>query len=823
MKILLIEDDEYLADLIVEKLNRQKQHVIEWTNNGCEGLELAQMYEYDIILLDVALPDLDGIQVCSRLRDKGNSTPILLLTAHDNISQKVAGLDAGADDYLVKPFDVRELLARIRALSRRGNDVLLPVLQWEDITLDPNNCQVLYLNEPLKLTAKEYSLLELFLRNPQRIFSQSSLIEKIWSWEESPSENAVRTQIKGLRSKLKEAGGNPNTIETIYGLGYRLKKASAITPQTTEKQMDGDRTVPKLALDRKSRFVPQPSLSNINEFGQSDLSKIWDKYHAQYRNRLSILEAAVRALKNGVLQPNLREQAIRTAHTLVGSLGSFGYTNSSQICSEIEATLQSNDKKDDEISFQLEQLLAKLRVQIDSPFPELLAARYFDDMTFGKDEPNTLYTALTHQYKLLIIDDDLPLTEALVNEAITWGIEAKVAQNLAKAREAIAETVPDAILLDLAFPEANNGGLELLQELSERDLSVPVIALTARESFADRIEVARLGGKGFLTKPVSPTQTMQTVASILEQTNLPDAKVLVIDNQIENLNAIQELLQPLRFELILLQDTIRFWDVLEQSNPDLIIAQLDMENVSGIELCQVVRNDPRWCHLPVLLMSNHEDIDTIQQIYAVGVDDHISLPIVREELLARIYNRLDKERYRRHLAETDPLTGILNRRASIQQLNRLLSIARRQGKPWCFVIIDIDNFKQVNDTFGHEAGDRVLRRLGQLLKQEFRSEDVTARWGGEEFVLGLYDMTKEAVISRLRAFLTTFSQQNFAKTTLISNQNEPVLEDGEDHFNVTFSAGVAEYPANGGTLESLYQFADMALYQAKAEGKNQII
>ena len=814
MKILLIEDDEYLADLIVEKLARQ-QHVIEWTNNGCEGLELAQLYEYDIILLDVALPEIDGIQVCQQLRDKGNRTPILLLTAHDNITKKVAGLDAGADDYLVKPFDVRELLARIRALARRGNDVSLPVLQWENLSLDPNNCQVFYLEKPFKLTAKEYSLLELFLRNPHRIFSQSALIEKVWSWEESPSENAVRTQIKGLRHKLKKAGGNPNTIETIYGLGYRLKKVSEVNSQTTQKELNNQFPVREA----------QPSSSETANFSQSNLSTIWDKYHAQYRDRLSVLQEAIDAIAKDNLDPNLREKAVNTAHTLVGSLGSFGYTKSSQICSEIEYILQSNDKNNYKISFQLEQLLAQLRVQIDSPFPELLAARYYDDMTFGKDEPDLAYTALAHQYKLLIIDDDLPLTEALVNEAITWGIEAKVAQNLSKAREAIAEAVPDAILLDLAFPEAKDGGLKLLQELNEQHLSVPVIALTARESFANRIEVARLGGKGFLTKPVSPTQTMQTVASILEQSHLPNAKILVVDNQQKNLNTIEELLQPWGFELILLQDTIKFWDTLEQSNPDLIIAQLEMEKVSGIELCQVVRNDPRWCHLPVLLMTSHEDIDTIQQIYAVGVDDCISLPIVREELLARIFNRLDKERYRRHVAETDPLTGIFNRRASIQQLNRLLSIARRQNKPWCFVIIDLDDFKQINDSFGHEAGDRVLRRLGQLLKQEFRREDVTARWGGEEFVIGLYDMTKEAVISRLRQFLTTFRQQNFTKSTLnLAPQNEPAPTDSqEDNFNVTFSAGIAEYPVNGSTLESLYQYADMALYRAKTEGKSQII
>jgi diguanylate cyclase (GGDEF)-like protein len=800
MKILLIEDDESLADLVVENLTRQKQYIIEWSSNGCEGLELAESYEYDIILLDVALPELDGIEVCQQLREQGNRTPILLLTAHDNITKKVAGLDAGADDYLVKPFDVRELLARIRALSRRGNDNLLPVLQWGNLSLDPNNCQVTHQKEPLKLTAKEYSLLELFLRHPQRIFSQSSLIEKIWSWEESPSENAVRTQIKGLRSKLKEVGIDSNMIETIYGLGYRLKEAPS--PQ---------KAIAKPWTSTESLVMATPSTSSTTtQIPLDSLGLIWQKYQAQYRDRISILEEAVQAIKQENLSKDLQQKAISTAHTLVGSLGSFGYTKSSQICSQIEAILQSYDHLDYEISNQLDRLLTALLIQFNSPISEPPPAQIPARMTLGKDEPNLPYSSLSTQYKLLIVDDDFPLTQALVSEAVTWGIEAKVAGNLSQAREAIADTIPDAILLDLSFPDAQNGGLELLQELTARQLEIPVIALTARESFAARVEVARLGGKGFLTKPVSPTQAMETVASILEHSNLPDAKILVVDNQLENLNAIADLLEPWGFEIILLQNASQFWDILEQSSPDLIIAQLEMEGVSGIELCQVVRNDPRWCHLPVLIVSPHDDIETIQQTCSVGVDDRISFPVIQEELLAHIFNRLGKERYRRQLAETDALTGIANRRASLQRLTRLLRIAKRQNKSWCFVVIDIDDFKQVNDDFGHDTGDRVLRRLGQLLKQEFRSEDTIARWGGEEFVLGLYDMTKEAAIARLREFLVTCRQQSFAFSE-------------EETFQITFSAGVAEYPTNGTTLEALYQYADLALYQAKAGGKNQII
>lgn len=802
MKILLIEDDESLADLVIKKLTLQKHYIIEWSDNGCEGLELAESYEYDLILLDVALPKLDGIEVCQQLRENGNRTPILLLTAHDTITQKVAGFDAGADDYLAKPFDHRELLARVKALSRRVNDNLLPVLQWQGLTLDPSNCQVSYHDKPVKLTVKEYSLLELFLRNPHRIFSQTSLIEKIWSWEESPSENAVRTQIKGLRHKLKKAGSDPNTIETIYGLGYRLQEISNRSQISNPSQ-----------LTNKEPLVSMtpPSESDMNSSDNLSLNGIWQKYQSRYKERVILLQKTIKAMQENKFNMELKDQAIANTHTLIGSLGSFGFTESSQICSQIKTILQSQDNITHETSQQVDRLLSKLLDQINSPPPKISPIPISDSMTLGNDETDLPHSS---RYELLIVDDDFPLAQALVSEAITWGIEAKVAGSISQARDAIARKLPDAMLLDLSFPEANNGGLELLQELANQNIKIPVIALTARESFADRVKVARLGGKGFLTKPVSPTQAMETVSSILEQSNLPDAKVLVVDNQQENLNRISQILQPWGFEIISLQDAKQFWDVLEQSNPDIIIAQLETESVSGIEICQVVRNDPRWCHLPIIVMSSHTDIETIQQICSVGVDDHLSFPIVEEELLARIFNRLDKERYRRQLADTDPLTGVSNRRASLKRLTRLLRISQRQQKQWCFVLIDLDNFKQINDNFLHESGDLVLRRMGQSLKQEFRSEDVIARWGGEEFVLGLYDMNKEAAISRLQSFLASFRQQEFQSRT---KESSPAT------FHVTFSAGVAEYPVDGESLETLYQSADIALYKAKTAGKNQVV
>ncbi len=221
MRILLVEDDQDLAE-ILKIILRDRYYLVDYAPDGETAWELADSLQYDLILLDVMLPKLDGITFCQRRRKMGDRTPILLLTAEDTIMSKVKGLDGGADDYVVKPFDVDELLARIRALLRRGSNSISPIIEWGELRLDPSSCEVSCQGKLLHLTAKEYALVELFLRNSYRIFSQSDLLNRLWDYEETPSENAVRSHIKSLRKKFHHAGAG-DLIETIYGLGYRLK------------------------------------------------------------------------------------------------------------------------------------------------------------------------------------------------------------------------------------------------------------------------------------------------------------------------------------------------------------------------------------------------------------------------------------------------------------------------------------------------------------------------------------------------------------------------------------------------------------------------
>ncbi|MEL6249552.1 MAG: response regulator transcription factor [Cyanobacteria bacterium J06648_16] len=221
MRLLLIEDDRQLAESLTEVLEAQR-YVVDVVKDGEAGWCQMQLAEYDLTLLDVTLPCLDGIQLCQRMRSRGINLPVLMLTARDTSQDKVRGLDAGADAYMVKPFDLSELLAQIRAMLRRGSASVSTVLSWGVLVLDPTTYEVSYNRQPLRLTPKEFSILELLLNNGRRVLSRSFILESLWSMQSPPDEETVKAHVKGLRNKLKQVGAPKNLIETVHGVGYRL-------------------------------------------------------------------------------------------------------------------------------------------------------------------------------------------------------------------------------------------------------------------------------------------------------------------------------------------------------------------------------------------------------------------------------------------------------------------------------------------------------------------------------------------------------------------------------------------------------------------------
>jgi DNA-binding response OmpR family regulator len=223
MKVLIVEDDERIAEPLKEELEHQ-HNLVRLAFDGEVGLKLALEDNYDLILLDVMLPKLSGIEVCQQLRSAGCKSAVLMLTALDKTANKIIGLDAGADDYLVKPFEVDELLARIRAVMRRNLGAIDPLFEFGDVVLDPTACEVRSKGRLISLTPTEYRLLANFLKHPGKIFSKEDLIARLWLPDEHPTESVVKAHIKGLRNKLHAADAPRDMVETVYGFGYRLKR-----------------------------------------------------------------------------------------------------------------------------------------------------------------------------------------------------------------------------------------------------------------------------------------------------------------------------------------------------------------------------------------------------------------------------------------------------------------------------------------------------------------------------------------------------------------------------------------------------------------------
>jgi two-component system response regulator MprA len=221
-QILVVEDEARIASLISRTL-RLEGYQVEVAANGETALDKALSNPPDLIVLDVMLPDIDGLEVCRQLRMAGCDEPVLMLTAKDAISDRVAGLDAGADDYLVKPFAFDELLARIRALLRRASPPEADApLEFADLVLDPTTRQARRGGREIELTAKEYDVLELFMRHPRQVLTRDIIYDRIWGYDFGGESNIIEVYVRYLRAKL-EAGGEARLIHTLRGVGYVLR------------------------------------------------------------------------------------------------------------------------------------------------------------------------------------------------------------------------------------------------------------------------------------------------------------------------------------------------------------------------------------------------------------------------------------------------------------------------------------------------------------------------------------------------------------------------------------------------------------------------
>ena len=527
---------------------------------------------------------------------------------------------------------------------------------------------------------------------------------------------------------------------------------------------------------------------------------MWDRFRERFGDQVAVLEDAATAILSQELTPAQRDLALREAHKLVGSLGTFGMPRGSEIAREVEAWLQSHSEGDQPDALLVADAVMALRACVD-------AGPALDDSETGT--PSTRAPSDPDRPLLLLVDDDPVVADGLRRGASLRGSELVVVDSPEEATQVIAGRRPEAVILDLAGPGTDRS-FDLMQQLQTSQPPIPAVVLTRGDVFTDRVEAARLGGRGFLQKPVAPAAVLSVVDGIVHRLRATETTVLAVDDDPAILAALSSLLETQGVRVVTLGEPLRFWQTLIATAPDLVVLDVDMPELSGVELCRVMRADPNWSQIPVLFLTARTDAESIRTVFAAGADDWVSKPLVDAELIARIANRIERSRLLRRMAELDPLTGTANQRTSAEAVERSLGVAGPLGQPLSVAIIDIDRMKSVNDRFGYGAGDEVVSRIGHLLLRSFVGDDVVGRWGGQEFFVGMPGMTRGDALERLAGVLESLRPEQFS--------------DGQGGwFSATFSAGVAQYPEDGVDLRSLYRAADGALRQAKEAGGDRVV
>ncbi|XWK89358.1 MAG: response regulator [Phormidium sp.] len=476
MRILLVEDDTNLAKALTTVLGKHN-YIVDVSTDGEMGWEMINLISYDLVLLDVVLPKLDGIRLCRRLREHNLQVPVMLMTARDSITDKLIGLDSGADDYLVKPFDIQELLARIRILSRRLTEESTAILSCGSIHLNPQMREITCNGQVLPFSRKEYLLIELFLRHPCRVFSRSDIVDHLWTLDKLPTEDTVKSHIRRIRNKLKEVGAE-DLIETLYGHGYR------INPSFLQNSLSNSSL----------------SLAQSKELNES-IAKIWQNIHEGVFKHLETLEEIIISLQSKIFTSNQLQAAQKSAHQLAGTVATFGFEAASHIAKAIEILLQNQPLLINLDS--LSQLVRTLRSELEqSPgnFPE--QATQTDSLVSMPELPLTD----SGEIRVLAIDDEPAILILLKQILGNVGIKVATLEKPTQIWQILATVKPNLLILDINMPEIN--GLKLCQTVrnTEQWSWLPILILTVQSDRQTLQQVFASGADDYLTKPIVPEE-----------------------------------------------------------------------------------------------------------------------------------------------------------------------------------------------------------------------------------------------------------------------------------------------------------------------------
>lgn len=412
--------------------------------------------------------------------------------------------------------------------------------------------------------------------------------------------------------------------------------------------------------------------------------------------------------------------------------------------------------------------------------------------------------------RLVYLCDDEPLMlEQLSSQLECFGYQTASFLDPKSLHDAVLLRRPDAVIMDINFPLGQSSGIEALLALKqETGAAVPAIFLSARDDFAARLGAVQAGGEAYFHKPARPIDLVAAIDELTCQQPPEAYRILIIDDEPEVAAYHGIILQEYGMKTFQLCEPERVLQVLAEFRPDMVLMDMYMPGCSGRDLAKLIRQVPDYIGLPIVYLSSETDRHKQFSAMRIGAEGFLTKPVVPEDLVSAVAIRAERMRTLRSLMARDSLTGLFNHTTTTQLLESAVASAKRSGSALCFVMIDLDHFKQVNDTHGHPLGDQVILAVSRVLQQRLRNSDVVGRYGGEEFAVILQDVTTERAERLVNELRDDFSRV--------------VFHAADDDFSCTFSAGIACY-AKHPHAEALREAADQALYRAKHSGRNCVV
>lgn len=413
------------------------------------------------------------------------------------------------------------------------------------------------------------------------------------------------------------------------------------------------------------------------------------------------------------------------------------------------------------------------------------------------------------QRMVYVCDDDAEVSQHLAHQLACFGYGVRAMTSIAELEAVMRSERPAALVMDVVFPEGQHAGPTAIANLlANEQLSLPTVFISAADDFASRLRAIRAGGRAYCTKPIKTVEILEVLDHLTNPQPPEPINVLIVDDDSALAQYHAAILDNAGFTTRTVTEPERVLETLAQFSADLVLMDMYMPTCSGPELARILRQIPGYVSLPIIYVSSETDITLQRGALAEGADGFMTKPIDPDALVNEVRLRAERMRILHSLMVRDGLTGLFNHNTLLQFLEVALANAERSHNDLAFVMIDIDHFKVVNDTYGHPVGDQVIVALSQTLRLRLRESDIVGRYGGEEFgvVLNHTDLASAfEIIDGLR--------QSFAAVTFFAEGKE---------FHCTFSAGIAGM-RDFQRPETLTEAADRALYRAKRQGRNRVI